>query len=822
LNGGIRVGVPYLEQEALPTNNNGTVQGFGYDNGIKIHHNAVTKNGTVESTAGAGGAGGGVSICSGTDGYSVDHNWICGNFSASDGGGIGHIGFSQGGQIANNQILFNQTFQQTSSTHGGGIMVVGEPAVAGTVSLGTGNVTIDANVIRGNSAEGGHGGGIRLQQVNGADVELNRNQTSRWFKATVTNNIIDNNVAGYSGGGISLADTLLSVLDNNTIVSNDSVGIAGTLLSAAGAPVPGTGTGVVGTGKPSPAGISSESTSAQLKAVLPNGNTLSAAQKAISSPDLVNNIVWKNRSFFYKAVAGNSTLCSSNNVNDTAGSSCNQLLPQATTGQCVNTSGGTPAYWDLGVVGDGSAVPGAAVAPSVHVDTATRGPFGGVTLTVNAGHGLVANGPLNSLSGVVISGFTIGTSGTNNFTRYNGTFTVIITSPTTLTYLPNQGGVTATQFNNMGKTAVFVRGPAVASTALNPTFSVLTNTSGYAASNTSTDPLLADAYCNGSRVTPEFPSVINPPSPKTLLVAATVDEGNNYVTLRYGPLYQSKPTTAAGTAYASFGDLHIGAASTAKDSGTPVDAVTHDVDGDQRGPGATGPNKQYDRGADEIRYPAPVAGLSGSALSFGNQPVNTTSAPLVLTVNNTGDAGLTFNAAHTISGNFAISGNTCSGTILAGSSCAISVTFTPNSQGGKTGTLTLHDNAGTGTQTIALSGTGTQVTATFTSATLGTLSAGFGGPSLDFGNLSGAQSSIVTITVSNGPVSFTSANVTNSNGSAFSKTTDTCSGHTVPAGTTCTVTLGFTAPSGRTSRSGTLTVTDNATGSPQTLRLSGQ
>jgi hypothetical protein len=469
----------------------------------------------------------------------------------------------------------------------------------------------------------------------------------------------------------------------------------------------------------------------------------------------------------------------------------------------------------------------------VHVDTATRGPLGFVTLVINTGHGLVANGPLNSLNGVVISGFTIGTSGTNSFARYNGTFTVVVVNPTTLTYFPNQGGVNAAQFNNMGKTTVFVRGPAVVSTALNPTFSVLTNSSGYAAGNSSTDPLLTDAYCNGSRVTPEFPSVINPPSPKTLLVAATVDEGNNYVTLRYGPLYQSKPTSAAGTAYASFGDLHIGAASTAKDSGTPVDAVTHDVDGDLRGPGATGPNKQYDRGADEIRYPAPTASLSGSALSFGKQPVNTTSAPLVLTVTNTGDAGLTFNAAHTISANFAIvpgAGTTCdvpaNQTVAAGGSCTISVTFTPNSQGDKTGTLTLHDNAGTGTQTIVLSGTGTQVTATFTSATLGNFSAGgVGGPSLDFGNLSGAQSSIVTITVSNGPVAFTSANVSNSNGgSAFSKTAggDTCSGHTVPDGSTCTVTVGFTAPAGRTNRSGTLTVTDNATGSPQTLRLSGQ
>src|ERR1019366_6757232 len=59
-----------------------------------------------------GDAGGGVSICTGSDGYSVDHNWVCGNFSTSDGAGIGHIGFSQGGSITKNAILFNQTFFQ--------------------------------------------------------------------------------------------------------------------------------------------------------------------------------------------------------------------------------------------------------------------------------------------------------------------------------------------------------------------------------------------------------------------------------------------------------------------------------------------------------------------------------------------------------------------------------------------------------------------------------------------------------------------------------------------------------------------------------------
>ena len=179
-NGGIRVGVPYLQIDTLPTGarQGGRIAGLGYDINVKIHHNQVSKNGTVETTAGQGGAGGGISICAGTDNYSVDHNFICGNISSSDGGGIGHVGFSQNGRITFNQLLFNQSFQQTSSTHGGGIIVIGEPPVAGTLSLGTGDVTIDANVIRGNFAEGGQGGGIRLQQVNGADVIGSRRRSA--------------------------------------------------------------------------------------------------------------------------------------------------------------------------------------------------------------------------------------------------------------------------------------------------------------------------------------------------------------------------------------------------------------------------------------------------------------------------------------------------------------------------------------------------------------------------------------------------------------------------------------------------------------------
>ena len=109
-------------------------------------------------------------MSTGTDNYAVSRNFVCGNFSLGDGGGIGHLGLSNNGRIEFNQILFNQSFNPGVNRSGGGIMIAGEPSAAG-LTLGAGNVTVDANLIQGNQAGSGHGGGIRTQSVNGRDVE---------------------------------------------------------------------------------------------------------------------------------------------------------------------------------------------------------------------------------------------------------------------------------------------------------------------------------------------------------------------------------------------------------------------------------------------------------------------------------------------------------------------------------------------------------------------------------------------------------------------------------------------------------------------------
>ena len=439
-NGGIRIGIPYLELERLPATALGAkIPGFGHNLNVRVHHNQVSKNGTVEGPGIGGGAGAGISMCSGSDNYRVDHNYICGNNSQSDGGGIGHLGFSQDAKIDNNRILFNQSFQQTGSTHGGGIFVGGEAPIAGSVTLGTGNLTIDTNVIRGNFAEGGHGGGIRLQQVNGADIVATKSVPLFWHHVTITNNTIDNNVAGWAGGGVSLADALSTSILNNTVVSNDSAGIAGVVL-AGGSPLPGLprGPGPAGMGYPSPSGLVSELTSPQLLAQIP---LFMQGAFGISQPlPLSNNVIWQNRSFYY---SGNGKLCAGNNAN-TAG--CTVLAPQTTAGSCNKADATAPQpgarYWEIGVLGDTSPVPGAKqLVPIANV--------------------------LSSITG----------------------------------YAGNTATLSAAQAAGLQQ------------------------------------------YCNGSRVAPEVPGVLNPPSVKNLQVAATVDEGNNYVNLRYGPLYVENPVT---------------------------------------------------------------------------------------------------------------------------------------------------------------------------------------------------------------------------------------------------------------------------------------
>ena len=206
------------------------------------------------------------------------------------------------------------------------------------------------------------------------------------------------------------------------------------------------------------------------------------------------------------------------------------------------------------------------------------------------------------------------------------------------------------------------------------------------------------------------------------------------------------------------------------------------------------------------------------SLTFPAQIENTTSAPMTVTVKNTSNfaTNITFSNIST-TGPFAVSGGTCSTSgagIAQNATCTITVTFTPTGTAPSSGNLSLTDNATGSPQLVPLSGT------TF----IQTISLTTTPPSLTFpAQIENTTSAPMTVTVKN--TSNTATNITFSNISTtgpFAVSGGTCSttGAGIAQNATCTITVTFT-PAGTAPSSGNLSITDNATGSPQLVALSG-
>ena len=92
-------------------------------------------------------------------------------------------------------------------------------------------------------------------------------------------------------------------------------------------------------------------------------------------------------------------------------------------------------------------------------------------------------------------------------------------------------------------------------------------------------------------------------------------------------------------------------------------------------------------------------------LNFKKQKHGTTSAPQTVKLTNSGKTALKISAMKA-TGQFGMT-STCGEGVAAGKSCNISVTFSPTTQGAKSGTVTIEDSASSKPQVIELSGTGT-------------------------------------------------------------------------------------------------------------------
>src|SRR4029077_5704291 len=199
--------------------------------------------------------------------------------------------------------------------------------------------------------------------------------------------------------------------------------------------------------------------------------------------------------------------------------------------------------------------------------------------------------------------------------------------------------------------------------------------------------------------------------------------------------------------------------------------------------------------------------LNPGTLVFSSQLVGTSSAAQSVTLTNTGNSALTVSGIQ-VTGDFAQTNN-CPSSLAAASSCAINVTFTPVAPGTRTGSLIINDNVQGTPQTVNLTGTGTVGTGPVAVLTPA---------SLTFANQPLTSSSAAqTVTLTNtGNATLTV--------SSIQVTGDYLQTNNCPAqlqlSASCSINVTF-SPKASGSRNGTLTVSDNAAGSPQVVTLTG-
>ncbi len=207
------------------------------------------------------------------------------------------------------------------------------------------------------------------------------------------------------------------------------------------------------------------------------------------------------------------------------------------------------------------------------------------------------------------------------------------------------------------------------------------------------------------------------------------------------------------------------------------------------------------------------ATLTPATLSFGKQGLNDTSAAKKATLTNNESTAITL-SGETITGTnasaFTISAKTCGTSLAAHTSCTISVTFTPAATGAMTATLSVADSATNSPQTVSLTGTGVaQATTSVTTLAFGKQ-----------GVYSASAAKTVKLTNNDSTaITLSGETITGTNASAFAISAKTC-GTSLAAHTSCTISVTFT-PAATGLMTGTLSIADSATNSPQTVSLTG-
>jgi hypothetical protein len=208
----------------------------------------------------------------------------------------------------------------------------------------------------------------------------------------------------------------------------------------------------------------------------------------------------------------------------------------------------------------------------------------------------------------------------------------------------------------------------------------------------------------------------------------------------------------------------------------------------------------------------PLAEVLQTGLDFGNSAIGVASPPLTTTLQNAGQSNLSISGV-TASPNFALTANTCTGTLAPQATCTMSVTFTPPSAGNFTGAITVSDNDQfNGQQIVTLAGTG----ATGPQLRITPASINFGNQPVN--SLSASQT-LTLASTGDTAIAFPANGIRTSTDFILQSTT--C-GTTLAPGATCAVSVQFdpTTVTG-IAESGTVFITDNAKGSPQPVYMQG-
>jgi hypothetical protein len=309
---------------------------------------------------------------------------------------------------------------------------------------------------------------------------------------------------------------------------------------------------------------------------------------------------------------------------------------------------------------------------------------------------------------------------------------------------------------------------------------------------------------------------------------AVDSEGNAYVTGSTSdnfPLYHPILTSHRGATDFYVGEIsasgstfiyltHLGGSGTDQSNGIAVDSVGNAyVTGNTLStdfPTAQ-PFQSQNKNTGGTGFVTKVGGvaLSPSHLTYAAQNVGTTSPAQTVTSYFSGNGKLNITNI-SITGadaeDFAETNDCTSSSIPAGGTCTINVTFAPTSNGSRKADLEILDNSGNGPQSVALTGSGViPVTLTPTSA--------------KFANQRvGTTSAAKTFTLDN-VLSTTLNSITITTTGDFSVSSTTC-GTTLGGKAKCTIGVVF-SPSVTGTRTGTLTVSDSASNSPQSSQLSG-